>query len=108
MSYWRWYTNDVGDNSGTDHWKVDVTSDGGQNWSVLEYTNGSQNAWVQKIYLLSNSGIQLTEQVHPESNPIGWLCWHLTRIQDDHISNLAEVEQTWIADNWHSKFKMPA
>ena len=54
------------------------------------------------------SPAQLTEQVHPESNPIGWLCWHLTRIQDDHISNLAEMEQTWIADSWHSKFKMPA
>ena len=34
---------------------------------------------------------QLSEQLHPESNPIGWLCWHLTRIQDDHVSNLAEI-----------------
>ena len=51
---------------------------------------------------------QLSEQIHPESNPIGWLCWHLTRIQDDHVSNLAEKEQTWIADGWHSKFNMPA
>jgi hypothetical protein len=31
VSYWRWYTNNVGDNPGTDHWQVDVTSDGGQN-----------------------------------------------------------------------------
>jgi len=62
VSYWRWYTNDVGDNPGTDHWQVDVTSDG-QNWSALEYTNGSQAAWIQKNYLLSNSGVQLTEQV---------------------------------------------
>jgi hypothetical protein len=62
VSYWRWYTNDVGDNSGTDHWQVDVTSDG-QNWSALEYTNVSQDAWIQKNYLLSNSGVQLTDLV---------------------------------------------
>ena len=63
LSYWRWYTNNVGDNPSTDHWQVDVTSDGGQNWSALEYTSSSQDAWVQKNFLLSNSGVQLTEQV---------------------------------------------
>ena len=62
VSYWRWYTNDVGDNSGTDHWQVDVTSDG-QNWSALEYTNVSQDAWIQKNYLLLNSGVQLTDLI---------------------------------------------
>ena len=63
LSYWRWYTNDVGDNPGTDHWQVDVTSDGGQTWSTLEYTNVSQDVWVQKNFLLSNSGVQLSEEV---------------------------------------------
>ena len=50
---------------------------------------------------------QLAIQPHPESNSIGWLCWHLTRIQDDHISNLAGTEQTWIKEEWYSKFKLP-
>jgi len=63
LSYWRWYTNNVGDNPGTDHWQVDVTSDGGQNWSQLEYTNESQDAWVQKNFLLSQIGIELTSQI---------------------------------------------
>jgi len=63
LSYWRWYTNNVGDNPGTDHWQVDVTSDGGQNWSALEYTNGSQDAWIQKHFLLSQIGIELTNQI---------------------------------------------
>ena len=53
----------MGDNAGTDYWQVDVTSNGGQNWSALEYTNGSQDEWVQKNFLLSNSGVQLTEQI---------------------------------------------
>jgi hypothetical protein len=63
LSYWRWYTNDVGDNPGTDHWQVDVSSDGGQSWSSLEYTSESQDTWVQKNYLLSNSGVQLSAEV---------------------------------------------
>jgi len=63
VSYWRWYTNDVGDNSGTDYWKVDVTSNGGQDWSALEDTNGSQDAWIQKFFLLSQIGIELTNQI---------------------------------------------
>ena len=53
----------TGDNPLTDHWQVDITSDGGENWSALEYTNVSQDAWVQRNFLLSNSGVQLTEQV---------------------------------------------
>jgi len=63
VSYWRWYTNNVGDNPGTDYWQVDVTSDGGQNWSALENTNGSQDAWIQKNFLLSQIGIELTNQI---------------------------------------------
>jgi hypothetical protein len=36
VTYWRWYTNDVGDNAGTDYWQVDVTSDGGNSWNSNE------------------------------------------------------------------------
>jgi hypothetical protein len=54
VSYSRWYTNDVGDNPGTDYWTVDVTSNGGETWSNLENSNESQDQWIQKTYLLSN------------------------------------------------------
>jgi hypothetical protein len=50
---------------------------------------------------------QLTIQPSPDSNPIGWLCWHLTRLQDDHVSNLAGRDQAWIVDGWHEKFNLP-
>jgi len=45
---------------------------------------------------------------HPESNSIGWLTWHLTRVQDDHIASLMGEEQLWIKDGWHAKFNKPA
>lgn len=35
-----------------------------------------------------------------EANSIAWLVWHLTRIQDDHISDLAGIEQTYVEDGW--------
>ena len=42
----------------------------------------------------------------PESgtNPIGWLVWHLTRVQDDHVSELAGVTQVWLEEGWASRF----
>jgi len=46
----------------------------------------------------------LNVQPHSDSNSIGWLAWHLTRVQDDHIAALMGEEQLWIEDEWHSKF----
>jgi hypothetical protein len=47
-------------------------------------------------------------QPKPDCNSIGWLAWHLTRVQDDHISDLIGEEQLWIKDGWHQKFGRPA
>ena len=41
----------------------------------------------------------------PSANSIAWLIWHLTRIQDDHVADLAQVEQVWA--EWREKFKLP-
>jgi uncharacterized damage-inducible protein DinB len=40
---------------------------------------------------------QLAFRVDSRVNSIGWLVWHLTRIQDDHIADAAQVEQLWTA-----------
>ncbi len=42
------------------------------------------------------------------ANSIAWLVWHLTRIQDDHVSEIAGIEQAWIAEGWHDRFGMAA
>jgi hypothetical protein len=36
---------------------------------------------------------QLTARVGPQANTIGWLVWHLTRIADDHVAEVAGTEQ---------------
>ena len=41
-----------------------------------------------------------------DANSLGWLVWHLTRIQDDHLSELAGREQAWIEGEWYSQLGM--
>ncbi len=43
----------------------------------------------------------------PEANPIGWLIWHLTRIEDDHLAAIDDREQVWTAEGWHPRFRLP-
>jgi hypothetical protein len=47
---------------------------------------------------------QLTERPAPGANPIGWLVWHLARIQDDHVADLLGVDQLWVGGDWASRF----
>jgi hypothetical protein len=49
----------------------------------------------------------LTYRPDPDANTIGWLVWHLTRIQDDHVADVADVEQRWLADGWSERFGLP-
>ncbi|WP_042367209.1 mycothiol transferase [Streptacidiphilus neutrinimicus] len=50
---------------------------------------------------------QLAFRPEPGGNSIGWLVWHLTRIQDDHISDLADQPQAWTELGWHERFDLP-
>ena len=43
----------------------------------------------------------------PQANSIAWLVWHLTRVQDDHIADVADLEQVWTSDGWHERFDLP-
>jgi hypothetical protein len=43
-----------------------------------------------------------TFRVDSEANTPAWLLWHLTRIQDDHVAELAGVDQAWTS--WRDRF----
>ena len=49
----------------------------------------------------------LTFRADPKANTVAWLVWHLTRVQDDHIAELAGEEQVWTADGWADRFDLP-
>ena len=58
---------------------------------------------------LEQTLVRLTsEQIHyqpkPESNSIGWLIWHATRIQDRMNADLFGEDQLWVSGNWYLKF----
>lgn len=42
------------------------------------------------------------------ANSIAWLLWHLTRVQDDHVSEISGREQAWVVEGWAGRFGMPA
>lgn len=43
----------------------------------------------------------------PAANSIAWLIWHLTRVMDDHVSEIAGVEQVWTSRQWMESFALP-
>src|SRR3954469_16936759 len=40
-------------------------------------------------------------------NSIGWLVWHLARVQDDHLAEIAGTEQVWTAGGWNDRLALP-
>src|SRR4051812_31799129 len=50
---------------------------------------------------------QLAKPVAPTANTIAWLVWHVSRLQDDHIAEVAGVEQLWTRDGWRDRFSLP-
>jgi uncharacterized damage-inducible protein DinB len=41
------------------------------------------------------------------ANSIGWLLWHLTRVQDDHVAEVAGTPQVWTSQDWADRFALP-
>ncbi|WP_405578815.1 DUF664 domain-containing protein [Streptomyces sp. NBC_01190] len=50
---------------------------------------------------------ELAERVDPGANSVAWLVWHLARVQDDHVADVAGDEQIWTAQGWYDRFDLP-
>jgi hypothetical protein len=51
---------------------------------------------------------QLSWRPGPAANPIGWLVWHLTRVQDVHVSEILDAEQLWASGTFAAEFGLEA
>jgi uncharacterized damage-inducible protein DinB len=51
------------------------------------------------------SAVQLAARLDEAANSIAWLCWHLSRVQDDHLAHAFGTEQVWPA--FHDAFGLP-
>ena len=50
---------------------------------------------------------QLAWRPDDGANSMAWLLWHLTRVEDDHIAEVAGTEQVWTAAGWYARFALP-
>jgi uncharacterized damage-inducible protein DinB len=50
------------------------------------------------------SAEQLVVQPALGANTIGWLIWHVARVEDDHIGDVMGAPQLWAEGDWASRF----
>ncbi|MGC4933787.1 mycothiol transferase [Gordonia sp. DT30] len=50
---------------------------------------------------------RLTWQPAEGANTIAWLVWHLARVQDAQIADVAGTDQIWTIDGWYDRFALP-
>lgn len=49
----------------------------------------------------------LTARLGPEANTVAWLVWHLTRVEDAQVADVAGTEQVWSAQGFAERFDLP-
>jgi hypothetical protein len=45
----------------------------------------------------------LTRAPAPGLNTVGWLVWHLTRVQDHYLAEILDTEQIWSTGTWAAR-----
>jgi Protein of unknown function (DUF664) len=50
---------------------------------------------------------QLGHRLDADANSIGWLVWHLSRVQDDHVAAVAGTAQAWMTGGWFERSAVP-
>jgi hypothetical protein len=51
---------------------------------------------------------QLRWRPGPAANSISWLVWHLSRVQDVHVSEIVDAEQLWTSGTFAAEFGLEA
>jgi len=74
---------------------------------VANVLTANTNTFV-KPALQGLSDADLVKRPSDQCNPIGWLLWHATRVEDAILSTVSGRPQAWIEDKWHAQFGMPA
>jgi len=61
ISYWRWFSNNAGDNPGQDPWLVQISNNGGSSWTNVENTLVTDQNWCRVMFYI-------TDYVTPTAN----------------------------------------
>ncbi len=55
------------------------------------------------------SATDMAWKAGPEANPIGWILWHMIRVEDMWFQFFIQRQQEiWVRDGWNEKFGLPA
>jgi hypothetical protein len=73
-------------------------------WQQLLIDGYERIAQVLERALSELSQEDLNWQPHPDCNSMGWMTWHLTRVQDNHVADLMGEEELYVKDSWHARF----
>lgn len=52
------------------------------------------------------AGEELTHRLDADANSLGWLVWHLTRVQDSMVCAALGLDDLWSAQGWDARFAM--
>ena len=52
-------------------------------------------------------GDEIDYQPDLEANSLGWMVWHLARVEDDHLAGVAGTAQVWTEQGWARRFALP-
>jgi hypothetical protein len=76
-------------------------------WQTLLIDGYERTLGVLESALRGMTPDDLNQQPKSDCNSMGWLAWHLTRVQDDHVADLMGEEQLWTSQGWHARFNRP-
>jgi len=54
VSYWYWFSNNVGDNPSEDPWRVYISNNNGSTWTLVKSTLQSTNEWRREAFFIKS------------------------------------------------------
>ena len=54
ISYWRWYSNDVGDAPSEDPWRAYISNNNGSTWARVENSTASTRGWQRVLFAIKD------------------------------------------------------
>jgi len=55
------------------------------------------------------TALELSWQPGPNANSVGFIFWHVTRVEDRLVVHFAQGKpEVWLRDGWHQRWGIPA
>ena len=73
---------------------------------ILEALEREHDALLKEVQDLTPT--ELAKRIGPEANPIGWMLWHMLRVEDMWIQFFAQKQpELWESQGWAKQLNLP-